>query len=344
MWSIGSSAQATSRGFSLCLLAGAFLFPGTLRALAGDKPEEDAQTILSRAADLTDLRAPGAAPFLMLAKVTLGEGNKSVEGVYAIASAGAGQYRSVFRFPNFTSTEVATDGSVFHQRSTEALPLLVFEASELLAPASQYRLSSEWKIHGVQPERAGNVELRCVMAHADWTDAKICVDAATGQPFSIDRGADVNQFQTTHEHIEFADYQPFEGRVFPHKLSFRGWDSRIVQIEIQKLFRPNSFAADEFSPPKDAFRTPYCAKPQTTGEIHPFTGSAIPMGFRDVRLDIYFQVSPVGGIRYAQVVHSSDPLHNNEILNWFIGTHFPIRSCAGTPISYEMLFTLVIGH
>ncbi len=89
---------------------------------------------------------------------------------------------------------------------------------------------------------------------------------------------------------------------------------------------------------------PYCRSPETQGELRPSTGNTIPIGFRDLRIDMYFQVSPAGGVQYAQVVYSSDPLHSKEVLNWFIGTHFPIEKCSGTPISYEMITTLARGH
>jgi hypothetical protein len=56
---------------------------------------------------------------------------------------------------------------------------------------------------------------------------------------------------------------------------------------------------------------------------------------------MYFRVSPAGGVQYAQVVDSSDPLNSKKILNWYVGTHFPVKSCSGTPIPYETIVTLV---
>jgi len=118
----------------------------------------------------------------------------------------------------------------------------------------------------------------------------------------------------------------------------------VVEVQVQKLIRAQSFPSDEFTPPKGATRTGFCESPEATGEVRPSTGNAIPIGLTDIRVDMYFQVSPAGGVRYAQVVYSSAPLKNNEILHWFIGTHFPVKTCSGTPISYETMISLASGH
>ncbi len=322
----------------------AFVVFNARPAHASDEAKEDANVLLTKAAALVDLQAPDAAPYMMLAKVEIHEGGKSVEGVYAVASAGPGKSRRVFRIPNFTSTEVITDGSTYIERSTEALPLPIWEANQLLVPADLYRPDSKWILQRVEHDHAGTLQLTCTIFRADLSDARLCVNVATGEPYSVDRHSDATHFSAVHERFEFADYQPFEGRTFPRKLTFHGWNSQVVEVQVQKLFRADSFPADEFVSPQKAVRFPYCASPETKGELRPSTHGSIPFGFRDIRIDIYFQVSAEGGIRYAQVVYSSDPLHSNEILGWFVGTHFPIRSCAGTPIPYETVTTLAFGH
>jgi hypothetical protein len=328
------------------------LFFGSRVGLASDQPtKQDAPVILSKAAELVDLQSPGGTPFLLLANVTLREGEKSVEGVFAMSWAAPGQYRRVFRFPGFTATEVVTGGAMYRQRSTEAMPLMIWELSQLLALTSNYRLGPEWKVLHVQTEQSGQVELNCVLARTGLADSKICIDTSTGLPFSIDTGPDAYRLEhsrersAANERSEFADYQPFEGHTFPHKLTFHGWDARTVEVQVQKLIPVKAFAADEFAPSKDSSKIGFCDSPETNGEVTPNPGSnRIPVKFTDIEVDMYFQVSPAGGVRYAQVVYSSDPLKNTEILHWFIGTHFPIKTCSGTPVAYETLVRLKTAH
>ncbi len=78
--------------------------------------------------------------------------------------------------------------------------------------------------------------------------------------------------------------------------------------------RVDSFPADEFVPPAGAMRMQFCETPETTGEGRPSTGNAIPIGLRDTEVARYFQVSPLGGVKNAEVVSSTNPLKNREII------------------------------
>ncbi|MGA8298840.1 MAG: hypothetical protein WCB53_04925 [Terriglobales bacterium] len=314
---------------------------------AAEQVPRDASAVLSKAAQVVDLQSIGGAPFLLLANVVLHEGQKDVAGVYGVTWAGPGQYRRVLQFPNFSATEVVTGGFIYRQRSTDAPPLIIWELDELLSPASQYRLDGlapQAKVQRVQSEQTGGTELTCVLTQVAHGHVKLCVDAATGKPFSIDRGADAGTESAMREHFEFADFQPFEGRAFPHKFSFRGWDSRTIEVQVQRLVRVHAFAADEFTPPKGATPEAFCEEPQTTGELNPSSGGTIPIGFRNIEEALYFRVNPSGGVRYAQALYSSAPLQSKEIISWFIGTRFPVESCAGNPVPYEMVILFATGH
>lgn len=335
---------SSSARFGFFLIGILLVIGSQVGRAADDQTKRDAEAILSRAAGLVNLQAPGAAPFLMSATVVLREGDKSVEGVFAMAWAAPGQYRRVFRFPNFTATEVATNGALHYQRSTEALPLMIWELNQLLTFGSRYRLDTHLKVRKIQTERLGPTELTCVLTQSGLNGVKTCVDSASGEPFSIDENIDAIRLDSLRQHYEFGDYQTFDGHIFPRKMIFHGWKARTIEVQIQKLVHAASFAADEFMPPKGATEVKFCESPQTTGEVRPSTGSTIPIGFSDLEVDMYFQVTPAGGVRYAQVVYSSDASKNREVLSWFLGTHFPIKTCSGTPIPYETLFSLASGH
>jgi len=323
---------------------------------------KDAGAILSKASSLVDLRAPGAVPFLMLANVALHEGRKSVDGVFAMAYSGSGQFRTVLRFPNFNSTEILNDGTIYRKRSSEGLPLAIWRLQNLMSISAAYRATSEWKIGGVQTEQIGDVALDCVSALSMsspfpanfsrisiWArggppEAKICVNAATGEPFSIERSSSAYHLESVHERYEFSDYQPFEGKSFPRKLLFHAGNGESIEVQVQKLIRSSAFPADEFVGMAGSTQGKYCELPQTTGELMPSSGNAIPFGSGHFEANIYFRVNAAGGVEYAQVVQSSDPLRDKQFVKWFVGTHFPIRSCGGIAIQYETVVTLISGR
>jgi hypothetical protein len=295
--------------------------------------------VLTKAGDLVDFTHSGAPGVMLLAKVHLQGEGKSTDGLYALAWA-PGRFRRVFRFPNYAETDVMIDSTIYRQRSTEALPLLIWELQQLLDIGNSLRHDPKSRLHLL----GNSADRTCVNRQTELFESRICVNSATGELRSIDQGTNTYDLSSLREHFEFSDYEPFAKIVFPRKLTFHGWDSRTIDVHIDKLLTVASLPADEFAAPAGAEREHYCEKPETRGELRPSTGNAIPIGLSDTEVDMYFRVSPIGGVRYGQVVYSNNPLKNEEILNWFIGTHFPVRTCIGEPVGYETIVTLRSGH
>jgi hypothetical protein len=333
--------NAPMRAISLATIVLFAIVPSTF-ATSGLKADADA--ILAKASKTTDIRAAGSAPFLLLAKVRLEQEDKSVEGLYAIAWAGSDRFRNVIRFPNFTEIEVVTSDTRYRQRSTEAMPILIWELQRLMNSFVRFQLDPQDKITSIKTRRTAGLDLTCVQVQGPVENTKLCLNSVTNELQTIDKGMSLYSLESFREHYEFSDYRLFASKKFPRQLSFRGWKQRTIEVRIEKLIQADAFPTDEFTPPQGAERSHFCEKPENTGELMPSTGNAIPVGLRDVEVEMYFQVSPLGGVRFAEVIQSSAPLKNKEILNWFVGTHFPIKKCAGTPIAYETVVSLMSGH
>jgi len=307
-----------------------------------DERKSQAEAILSKASEMVNIKAPGSAPFVLIAKVHLQEGRKSVEGIYAVSWAAPDRFRRVLRFPNFSSTDLAQGDKLYRQRSTEGLPLLIWQLDKMMDLVIHYELDPKTKVKRIQREQVNGVDETCVVLERVDLSSKVCLDSATNEPLSIDEK--LEDAEPFHEHYELRDYGPFESRRFPRKISFRGWGSQGIEVQVEKLIRVQAFAQDEFIAPKGAQVSNFCEHPETTGDVKPSTGGTIPVDLQDIEIDMYFEVSPIGAVRFAEVVYSSAPLKNNEILNWFMGTHFPIRSCAGKPVGYEIIVRLGSAH
>jgi hypothetical protein len=152
---------------------------------------------------------------MLLAKVKLQEGGKSTDGVYALAWT-PGQYRRVFRFPNYVETDVVAQDTIYRQRSTEALPLLIWELDRLVGIGESLRPQLASKL-SLLPDRADRA---CVRSQRELSESKICVNSATGELQSIEEGIDVANPGLLRERFEFSDYQPIGTKKFPRKLTF----------------------------------------------------------------------------------------------------------------------------
>ena len=328
--------QMRWNGWLSCAVAGVCLM--TSGGLRGGDRTAEGEAILAKAADLVDLRGTDAVPFLLKARVRLSEGPKSVDGVFAMSWAAPDRYRRVIGFPDYQETDVARGENYYSKRNTDGVPLMVWQLGKLMDSLELRKTEQPgWKIKRVENESVGGKAAACMWMGPGKGDVKICVDAATHEIASMETGLDgAVQTQTRYE---YADYQQFGVKKYPRRVTASGWDKRTIEVTVEKMLPVREFAADEFAPPAGAVISKLCnGAEELKGHPEPLSGARIPVGFDDLDMDIYIEISPIGAVRSAQIVYSSDPKSDKEILNWFLGTNFPVMTCDGRPIGYQTLY------
>jgi len=324
-------------GWVLCAALPAAI---ALPASHGDERSGEAEAILAKAWDLVDIRAAGGAPFVLKAKVRLAEGDKFSDGVYAMSWAAPDRFRRVIGFRDYTKTDVARGENHYSKRNTEGVPLMVWELSELMnSLGTREKLPAAEKVTRIERESIGGKGATCILTGPGKGDSKICVDAATDEVLSIAYG--FGGPATFQERSEYSGYLDFGTKRFPRHFAFSGWNKRSIEVTIEKLVPVHEFAADEFSPPAGSEISKLCSGTMAmTGDATPMFGNMIPVGFSELDVDIYFEITPAGAVRTAQIVYSSDPKADKEVLSWFLGAHFPVKTCDGRPIGYQMVYQL----
>ena len=324
-------------GLLFCAVAWLCLLACSTGLRGGDRTAE-AETILAKATDLLDLRGTDGAPFLLKAEVRLTEGAKSVDGVFAVSWAAPDRFRRVIGFPDYKETDVARGENYYSKRNTEGIPLMIWQLGGLMDSLElRKELPAGSKVRRVENESVAGKEATCIWTGPGKGDFKICVYAATYELASIDAGLDGPP--QTQRRYEYGDYQEFGAKKYPRRLAFSGWDKRAIEVKVEKMIPVHEFAADEFAPPAGAVISKLCnGTEELKGHPEPLSGARIPVGFDDLDMDIYFEITPIGAVRSAQIVYSSDPKSNKEILSWFLGTSFPIKTCDGRPIGYQTLY------
>lgn len=300
--------------------------------------EPTSQEVLAKAADISDLELAGTPGIMLQAEVHLQDGDKGTDGIYAMAWSPS-SFRRVFRFPNYVETDVMTNNTIYRQRTTKAMPFLIWELDRLLGFVDIIRQKPSTK-----PQFTGSsAGSRCIMFPVQLSNWRICTDRSSGDINSMEQYDEIHLLDL-HEHFELSDYEQFQNITFPRKLTFSGWDNRRIEVKVKKLLKVTNFPASEFSPISEAEPDHFCKHPDITGKVRPNTGNAIPVGLRNTEVDLYFKISPAGGIRYGEVVYSNNPLKNQEVLNWYLGTHFPIHKCDGQAVGYETIERLMSGR
>jgi hypothetical protein len=324
-------------GWLAAVAAAAFaLIP--LSALRAVDRTAEAEAILDKTADLVDLRGTDAVPFLLKARVRLTEGAKSVDGVFAMSWAAPDRFRRVIGFPDYKETDIARGENYYSKRNTEGIPLMIWQLGGLMDSLELRKaLQSGAKIKRVENDSVGGKAATCIWIGRGKGDSKICVDAATGEIDLMETGLDGPA--QTQMRYEFGDYRAFGVKKIPWRFASSGWDKRSIEVTIEKIVPVRAFAADEFSPQAGSVTSRLCTGTEKLeGHMDPMFGEAIPVGFDGLDVDIYFEISPLGAAKSAQIVYSSDPKANKEILRWFLGANFPVKTCDGRPIGYQTLY------
>jgi hypothetical protein len=304
---------------------------------AGDQTS-DAEAILNKAWDLVDISAAGSGPFLLKAKVRLTEGNKSADGVFAMAWAAPDRFRRVVGFPDYKETDVSRGENYYSKRTTDGVPLMIWKLGELMdSLGTRERMPAGEKVKRAVTQTVGGKEATCVSIGPGKGDLRICINAATGEVISIEKGLDGPPER--EERLEYSDYQEIGAKKYPRHFVYSGWSKRSIAVTIDTLSAVREFAADEFSPPAGSQISRTCnGAEQMTGTVMPMFGNSKPVGFYQQDFYIYFEISPVGAVRSAQMIYNSDPKTDSEILGMYVGGKFPVKTCDGRPIGYQTLY------
>ena len=330
--------------FAAWLIRAALLAAVALPMARGDDRSGEWKAILARVWNQIDIRAPGSGPFILKATVRLIDGGKSTGGVYAMSWAAPDRSRRVMGFRDYVQTDVARSENYYSKRNTDGVPLLVWRLGGLMDSfAVRGKTLSAVKVKGVESQTVEGRNETCVLASAETGDSRICMNVEMNEVVSIETGLD--ELAQYRELFEFSDYQPFETKKYPRRFAYSGRNKQSIEVTIDKLVAVREFAADEFSPPAGSEIWRYCSgTEEMSGEFTSALGNELPVSFNNMDADIYFEIGPTGFPRSGQVVYSSDPSKDKAMLAWFFGGHFPLKTCDGRPIAYQMMYPLGAQH
>jgi hypothetical protein len=330
--------------FIFWLIVASLLLAAAVPALRGGDRDADALAILAKAWALVDIRASGSGAFILKARARLVEGTKVTDGVFAMAWAAPDRFRRVIGFRDYSETDVARGENYYSKRNTEGVPLMVWKLGELMDSLSARKsVPGGAKVKRVENLSVGGKAATCVSIAWDAGDSRICVDAATAEVLSIEKALDGPD--ESRERLEFGDYQDFGGKRFPRHFAYSGWNKRAIEVTIEKLDSAREFAADEFTPPAASEISRLCnGAEEMTGQAMPMFGDTRPVGFSHLDVYIFVDISPMGYVRSAQIVSSSDAKADKEVLRWYLGTNFPVKTCDGRAIGYQSLFHYVASR
>src|SRR5215469_12629809 len=201
---------------------------------ASDATEQrDARTKLEQAVSRTNIfELPS---FQMKAALQIDNAGKPLNGTYRLLWNGPKQWREEITFPGYSELQVGGKGIVWVQRSTDFVPLRVYQLHMALGFGSmagvdsghygsfvQLGLTPNDKIKKVHPRKERGEKLTCVETENEQKySSEICVNDTTGTLF---RGSSYND----------GDFQAIGEKVFPRFLSFVDKGKTVVTVKVNE--------------------------------------------------------------------------------------------------------------
>lgn len=227
-------------GCALFLMASASCFAGSR------KSSQEAEALLARARQLSDLKAKGSPPFDLDATFTLYNlAGDHTQGVYRLMWASPSEWREEVMLPGQNTVAVEHAGESWHTSVLPYTPYLIFQLRQALAFPSRLQVPPKEKLTKVKERKIDGVTAECVGYRYSHPRARVetfCFDHASGYLIS-----DVSrEWYTT---LEFSDYKTVGSKSFPQTLRVLQNGQLIVEVKLVSLIPDFAVTPALFAPP-----------------------------------------------------------------------------------------------
>ncbi|MFZ0641198.1 MAG: hypothetical protein WA020_15020 [Candidatus Acidiferrales bacterium] len=325
----------------IAVLVAAFVLHATL---ANDNEKElkaQAEALLAKSHDLSNIEAPGSPAFTLNATIHYQIGTQTAEGEGQIIWTAPDHYRAAYSAPNYSYVEIVRDGYRYLTRTNNDMPLMMYEMERTVERTMHASASPKDKIKTVNSVQSGNEALVC-LAFKNPTLLDRCIDS-NGDVVTSERNAPP-AMSALDERYEFGDFVGFTTKRFPRKIVFSGGDDHTIEIDVQQLALMKGLPGDAFNVPADAMKETWCAEPKmdngTPMQVIYLTDPAIGLGatepLRDAKASLYYVVGPAGRARAVTVIHSTKPLGDKDLRTWMASMQFPPLRCGKNGVEYQI--------
>ena len=188
--------------------------------------------------------------FQMKAAVQIDNAGNQLDGSYRLLWNGPEQWREEITFPGYTELQVGGKGIVWIQRSTDFVPLRIYQLHAALGFGSvagedaghsgsfvQLGLSRNDRFKKLHSRKEHGEKLTCVETENELnSSSEICVNDSTGTLFRGSSYAD-------------GDFKTVGAKVFPRFLGFVDKGKTVAKITVNEFIASDQFPPNAFIPP-----------------------------------------------------------------------------------------------
>ncbi|HKM66794.1 MAG TPA: hypothetical protein VJX70_06475 [Candidatus Acidoferrum sp.] len=258
--------NALLRAIFVCLAISG-VDPNVWGAVPESGEGSEAEKLLKKAHESTDIRAAGSQPFRLTATITLSdEHGQTKEGSYRLLWESPTKWQDEVTLPDFSQVRLANGEKLYINRKPVALSIEAFHLIHFLNFPEDMRLVMEGRpIDLKEIEKDGVREKAIKIAITDKVWWTVYLDDATPVPTRIESSTRKTRFV-------YQDYMIFAGHQFPRVQVVTSVNNLSIRMQVQELVAA-AYKPDVFVPPPDAPFVQWCpnvtaAKPlQQSGTV-----------------------------------------------------------------------------
>jgi len=277
--------------------------------------------------------------FEMKAALQVENVGKKLNGTYHLRWNGPDQWKEEITFPGYTEVQVGGKGTVSTLRTTDFVPLRVFQVHAALgfgpmvtADAGRtgslvaFHLAPADAIKKVHSRKENGDKLTCAQIESEEGHSwDVCIDETTGTLFRGDLHQD-------------RDFQTVAGKVFPRSMTIVEKGQTMAKVVITEIVSPAQFPSDAFVAPSGTTSRPGCMNPapyRRTKSVPP----TYPEDARTLHIsgtvatDVMIGVNGVPRVR--KVIESPNHSLEESALRALSQWRYQAATCDGTPIDME---------
>ncbi len=310
---------------------------------ASDAPEQqEAMRRLERAVSMTNIF--DLPSFQLSATVQIENRGKPLDGTYRLLWDGPEHWREEISLPGYTELQVGGKGTVWIHRSTDFIPLPVYQLHAALGFGSvagadtghfesfvQLGLTPKDRVKKLHFRKQHGDRLTCVETEDEQKSSwEVCVNDSTGTLF---RGAS----------YEDRDFRPVSGKVFPRFLSFLENGKTVVKVNVNDLIAPAEFPLNSFTPLVAVSAEAGCMNPMPYRRVKSLAPQ-YPQDARQQRIEgtvvVDVWIGTDGFPRIHKVTASPNASLEKATSTALTGWHYEPATCEGRPVQVETVLRI----
>lgn len=319
----------------LAVLGLAFLLPSFLAAK--DNKQQEAEALLAKARDLSDIRCEGCPAFQLVSRLRVLANEKQVEGSYRLVWISPESWRDEINLPGYSQVQVRGQGKVWRLRNLDHQPLRVYQLMELLNFAQRLKGHESDKARALKRRgRKGNDGNCLEVRRATYGDVEYCFGPEGTLAYEEDKGP------VTSRH-EYLDYMTWGDRRLPRVLRVLEGKTSAVECDVQEIGPPPSHAENMFVPPSGAQEWPTCENQEPPalmpGSLMDPTERLLTPGITLV--SVYAVITSNGEVQNARVVRSAGPALDQVVMRSITRRHYRPSRCDKQAVPQETLIDVM---